>query len=501
MINLITTYPVLLFLIGVIAGLGLGWAVARLRLAGRQAESRSEIAALKATARSTQQELIDFKVRCEKTGEALEAMREQYLKVSNQRSAALVQLNHLAEYKTRLEQLYADKSRLKARVSHLETALAKERDATAEKIALLQEVRGEWTQAHKALAADALKANNRAFMDLAQTTLAGYLNGAQKDLAARGRAVQEIVRPIHDSLRKYDDHIRAVERSREKAYGGLSQQVQTLTQAQIRLEQETGRLAQSLRMPHVRGRWGEMTLRRVAELAGMQNRCDFVEQPSVRSADGEQRPDMVVSLPGRKQIVVDAKVPLTAYLDALQAVTEEKRRDRLQKHAGQVLNHIQQLGRKSYWKQFAPTPEFVVLFIPGENFFSAALAHDPNLIETGAKKGVILATPTTLISLLKTVALAWQDRATAANAKQIGALGRELYDRLVLSVQHINKLGQELDRTGRTFNQMVGSLDSRVMASARKLRDLGIAPQDHRELPEMKSVTTTMRKLNWKGET
>ena len=291
----------------------------------------------------------------------------------------------------------------------------------------------------------------------------------------RSEIASLIVQPLKDTLDRYDHHIQEMERSRQNAYGGLSEQIRSLIDTQAILHQETGKLARALRVPHVRGRWGEMTLKRVAEISGMTDHCDFVEQNSVTAEEGLLRPDMIVTLSGQRRIVIDAKVPLSAYLESLEAETDADRGRLLEAHSRQVQAHIQKLAAKSYWAQFQPSPEFVVLFIPGENFFSAALSHAPDLIERGGRVGVILATPTTLISLLKTVAFGWRQEAGEANAREIHRMGCELYDRLCIMAGHFHHLGKDIDRCVATYNQLVGSYEKRVLPACRRFTDLGVS--------------------------
>jgi DNA recombination protein RmuC len=347
----------------------------------------------------------------------------------------------------------------------------------------------------KALSVKALQDNHQSFLDLASATLAKYVTSAQKEFDIRNQAVEKTVYPLREALDRYEHHLQSMERHRAKAYGGLMQQMDMLADAHRKLQLETGKLAKALRKPHVRGRWGEMTLKRVVELSGMMNRCDFIEQPTKQTEQGLLRPDMVINLPDQRQIIVDAKVPLEAYLEAIEAETETKRNAKLADHLRQLQTHINQLSQKAYWKHFRPTPEFVILFIPGENFYSAALMQRPQLIEDAARKRIVLATPSTLISLLKAVAYGWQQAAAAENARIIADLGRELYDRLSHITQHLNKLGKEIDRSVATYNTLIGSFERRLLTTARKFQGLGVASDQPRPQPALETVKSRPTKL------
>ncbi len=294
----------------------------------------------------------------------------------------------------------------------------------------------------------------------------------------RSEIASLVVQPLKDTLDRYDHHIQEMERARQNAYGGLSEQLRSLVQTQDVLQKETGNLARALRVPHVRGRWGEMTLKRVVELSGMSEYCDFTEQVSVTTADGLLRPDMVVSLPGQRRIVIDAKVPLASYLESLEAQSEPDRRKFLEDHARQVQIHIQKLAAKSYWASFQPSPEFVVLFIPGENFFSAALSQSPDIIAYGASRGVILATPTTLISLLKTISFGWRQESGISRAREIHQTACDLYERLSVMAGHFHRLGKDMERCVQSYNQCVGSYERRVTPVCEKLTTMGVATKD-----------------------
>ncbi len=378
-------------------------------------------------------------------------------------------------------------------VARLEATLAHERKANEEKLELVNRATEELREAFRALSADALKSNNQAFLELARTSLEKFQSQAKGDLELREKAVANLVAPIGESLRKVDEQIRQIENSRSHAYGELSQQVRSLITTQEKLQAETGNLVKALRAPTVRGRWGEIQLRRVVEIAGMLPYCDFAEQETVNTPNGRIRPDLVVKLPGGKTVVVDAKTPLAAYLDALEASDEDVRRSKLAEHANQVRTHLTQLSSKSYQEQFEATPEFVVMFLPGETFFSAALEQNPTLIEYGVSQRVIPASPTTLIALLKAVAYGWNQEKLARNAREISALGKELHDRLRSLATHVEGIGRNLDRAVESYNKAVGSLESRVMVSARKFVELGAPVTD--EIQTIGLIDTTARNL------
>lgn len=362
-------------------------------------------------------------------------------------------------------------------------AIEHERAAGAEKVRLLAEAKSELSDAFKALSADALKTNSSSFLELARTTLERFQVQAKDDLDQRRVAVEHLVAPIKESLAKVDGQIQNLEKARSEAYGALLGQVRGLAESQEKLRTETGNLVTALRAPAVRGRWGEIQLRRVVEMAGMLSHCDFVEQVTATVDGRHLRPDLIVKLPGGKNVVVDAKAPLQAYLEALEAPDDATRTARLQDHARQIRQHMTKLSVKSYWEQFQPTPEFIVMFIPGEAFYSAALEQDPGLIEEGVSQRVLLATPTTLIGVLKAVAYGWQQETVAESARAVSQLGKELHGRLATLGDHFARLGQRLDGAVSAYNQTVGSLERRVLPAARRFSELGA--DGGREIPAL----------------
>lgn len=419
------------------------WAVGRSRLALRAALLRGELEAAHSA--------------------ALRAEGERRA-VAQERAAMLPALE------AALREQQRETAFLHARNAELEVRLEEERRSAAVQAAGLERARAELSDAFRALSADALRQNNQTFLDLAGATLT----------------------PVRESLDRFDGKINDLERLRAGAYESLTAQVHSLVDLQHQLRGETANLVNALRRPNVRGRWGEMQLRRVVELAGMLDHCDFTEQTHLETETGRQRPDLLVRLPAGKIVVVDAKTPLDAYFDAARAPGEAERAALLRRHAAQVRAQVDALSRKAYWEQFPAAPEFAVLFLPGENFFAAALEHDPALIEHGVDRKIIIATPTTLIALLRAVYYGWRQETLARNAQVICELGRDLYKRIAGLNEHFTRLGASLDGATRLYNQAAGSLESRVLVTARRFRELDAAGAEP-EIPAIPPVESLTR--------
>lgn len=375
----------------------------------------------------------------------------------------------------------------KQKLARVEAKYEAELKAADEKLKLLEEARDNLKDSFKALSADALSKNNESFIKLAEENLKKYQQSAKDDLEKRQQAISKTVEPVSQTLKTFSERVNKIEERRIESEGGIKKELEKLSEMHLRLDQSTNSLVKALRAPQVRGQWGEMHLRRTVEMAGMINYCDFEEQSSVETDEGQrQRPDMLIRLPNERKVVVDSKVPIAAYLDALETDSPESQSERMQAHARHLRTHIKDLSTKAYWSQFDNAPEFVVLFIPNEAIFSAALEEDPSLIELGVDNKVILATPTTLIALLKAVAYGWQQEAITREAKEIAALGREIYDRLSVVIGHFVKLGKSIDQSVGNYNKAMNSVDSRLMVTARKFESLESASTE--TLPEINQI-------------
>ncbi len=355
-----------------------------------------------------------------------------------------------------------------------------------------KQMRQQMRDTFQSLSFDVLEKSGRSFLDLASAHLDKYQSLAKEDLEGRQKAIAESLLPISETMQKLDAHQRELEKRREGAYASVSKQLEILVASEKELRLQTQQLSQALRSPGIRGSWGQMHLRRVVELAGLLNHCDFSEQHTAETEGRVQRPDLVVHLPGQRQIVIDAKTPLDAYLEASETQNEDLRRKKIQSHSLLLRKHMKDLSNKEYWKQFAPSPEYVILFLPAEAFFSAALESDPTLIEVGAEQNVIVATPTTLIAILRAVAYGWKQESLSKSAKEIARLGQELYERIGIVCEHWNRVGRSLNTAVESYNQSLSSFESRVLVSARKLKESGAAAFN-KELVELVEVEKLAR--------
>jgi len=382
---------------------------------------------------------------------------------------------------------------LKTELAGIRTKLEEQQKAAEEKLTLLEDAKQKLSDAFKALSADALKSNSAQFLDLAKTNLGTFQVDARGDLDKRQQAIDALVQPLKDSVKSVDDTLKKIQTERTTEVATIEQKMKSLVESEEKLRRETENLVTALRRPEVRGHWGEVQLRRVVEIAGMMEHCDFLEQVTSAQEGGRTRPDMIISLPDKRNIVVDSKAPLQGYLDAVAAQDDSTRASKLKEHAAQVRTHISNLSAKNYWEQFQSAPEFVVLFLPGEMFFSAALQQDPNLIEFGIQRKVIIASPTTLIALLKGVAYGWRQEQIAENAQRISDLGKTLYERISTFADHLYNMKKGLEVAIEAYNESIGSLEKRVLVTARKFKDLGAATGD--DITTLEPIDKTIRSI------
>ena len=379
------------------------------------------------------------------------------------------------------------------RIAETHTRLSESEKAAFEKLELMNRAEASMKDAFQALSAEALDKSRAAFLDQAQATFGQFRESALKDFAAKETTFAQLVAPIRESLSKFESQVHDLEQKRGEAYSGLSEQFASFKEGQILLRGETERLVTALRAPSVRGRWGEFQLRRVVEMAGMIQHCDFVEQSTIQGDDSRLRPDLIVHLPGGKTVVVDAKVPLSAYLDAKDARDENSRRELIQQHARQLRKHVNDLKDKSYSDQLASSPDFVVMYVPIESAFADAVQADPSLLDDAVQGNVIPAGPMTLLSLLKGAAYGWRQERIAQSAEQISELGKDLYNRISVMAGHFGAVGEALGKATMAYNKAVGSMESRVLVQARRFKELGAAIGD--DIPELETVSHAPRQM------
>jgi DNA recombination protein RmuC len=396
--------------------------------------------------------------------------------------------SQLADQQQHLSALQGDAARLTTELEH-------ERKAAEQRAAAFDETRTQLTGEFARLSTLALQQNNEQFLQLADTKLSETRQAAEGELAKRQEAIEQLLRPIGEQLGKYEAGMQRLEVERQRAYTTLTEQMKHLSTSHDQLQKETRNLVTALRSPQTRGRWGELQLRRVVEMAGMLEHCDFDEQVTSDADSGRMRPDMVVHLPGNKNVAVDAKVPMQAFLDANEADDESVRRTYLASHGRQMKAHVDALSKKEYWKRVDPSPEFVVAFIPGDPLLTAALEHEPGLMEYAVANHVLLATPTSLIALLRAVAYGWQQDALAENAREVQLLGAELYERLSVLGDHVSNVGKGLNNAVAAYNRAVGSLEGRVLVTARRFVEMGVVGAGEKDLPHPPSVDATTRAL------
>lgn len=431
---------------------------------------------------------ISYFIVKSRTAVLQERLRSQDEKINEQNLV-------IEDAKQSIQAAVTEGTELKNKLTEADTRLEGERKAFAEKEKVFKELENRFSDTFKALSGNALKENAKSFLQLAKETLSKEQIESKGDLEKKKQAIEAMLKPINDSLKHFGEKVSDIEKARVGAYESLKDQVVELAKGQTMLRGETGNLVKALGTPRVRGKWGEIQLRTVVEMAGMTEHCDFEEQQSRDREDGTRaRPDMIIKLPGKKQVIVDAKAPMEGFLSAIEADSREEREALMKDHARHIRMHIKDLSAKEYWAQFDDTPEFVVLFLPGESFFSAALEVEPNLIDEGIQNKVILATPTTLIALLKVVAYGWRQESLAVQAQEISTLGKQIYERVADVATNWAAVGKGLKNAVEHYNKAVHNLESKVLVSARKFKDLPIE-LSNKEIKTSESLDVTTRKL------
>ncbi len=495
-------------LIYIIAGVVLGFIGAFLISRGKaDAEYKRGLAESASKAASLEQNINNLLQQKEEVAAELDSLSAK-IELLNTEKSELIARASTAEERSKLvadkdaviverdkaiAELMNERQRLTADLSGMRSQIESEKKAMAEKLELLNQAQVALSDTFKALSSEALKNNNDQFLQLAKTNMETFNSEAKGDLEKRQKAIEELLKPMTESLKKVDTTIVEIENKRENAYGQITEQVKRLYETEQSLRTETSNLVKALRTPQGRGQWGEIQLKRVVEMAGMQEYCDFDEQHSVDTDEGRQRPDMIIKLPGNKRIVIDAKAVLSAYLDALDEQDDIARELKLVQHAAQVRSRVAELSRKEYWNQFENAPDFVVMFMPTDAILTAALLKDGGLFEDAIKSNILLVTPVTLIALLKSAAYGWQQEALAQNAMEIKKVGLELYKRLNTLSDYVSKVGKNLHSTVDNYNKMVSSMESRLLPSTKRLMELKVA--NNEELIEFEQVSSTIRPL------
>jgi DNA recombination protein RmuC len=468
--------------IGLIIGTVIAWLLA-------QSRSASVSGALKAK----DDEVTDLRERISQMNAKIDQLNSDLKLESTKRSSAETVAKRTEELEKDVSSLRDENSTQKAKLAELSKTIAKDQEAHAERMKLLEDAKTNLTDAFKALSADALNSNKKELIESAKTVLEGYQKLSSGSLDKHKEEIDGLIKPLKEQLNKYENQITEMAKERSGQYTSLQDMVKQLMSSERNLKDETSKLVNALRAPQARGHWGEITLRRVVEHAGMSEHCDFVEQESRDSESGRLRPDMIINLPDNRKIIVDAKAPIKAFLEALEQTTEADRDRKLADHARHVRDRVKELSKKAYWDQFDEAPDFVVMFLPGEQFLGAAVLKDPDIFDDAFSQKVIIATPATLIAILKSAAYGWRQEKLAENAIQISEEGKRLYERISTFVTHLADVGKKLDGSVASYNRAIGSLETRVIVSARKMKELGATSGD--DIQSIEPIDQTSRTI------